>query len=38
MVRITLPDGSVRSYENEVTALQIAEEISSTFAMVSEMP
>ena len=32
MVKITFPDGSVREYENGVTALQIAESISPALA------
>ncbi|NNK83255.1 MAG: threonine--tRNA ligase [Flavobacteriaceae bacterium] len=32
MINITLPDGSVRSYENEITAKDVAKDISEGFA------
>ncbi|MFK2820784.1 threonine--tRNA ligase [Flavobacteriaceae sp. LMIT009] len=32
MINITLPDGSVRSYENSLTAMDIAKDISEGFA------
>src|SRR5678816_1331055 len=32
MIKITLPDGSVREYENGVTSLQIAKSISEGLA------
>ena len=32
MINITLPDGSVRQYESGVTAMQVAESISSGLA------
>ena len=32
MIEITLPDGSVRSYENNITAMDVAKDISEGFA------
>ncbi len=32
MIKITLPDGSVREYESQVTAMQVAESISARLA------
>ena len=32
MIKITFPDGTVREYEKGITALQIAEKISSRLA------
>ena len=32
MINITLPDGSVRSYENSLTAMDVAKDISEGFA------
>ena len=32
MINITLPDGSVRTYENDITAIDVAKDISEGFA------
>ncbi|MBO5874342.1 MAG: TGS domain-containing protein, partial [Rikenellaceae bacterium] len=32
MIKITFPDGTIREYEKGITALQIAEKISSRLA------
>jgi len=32
MIKITLPDGSIRSYENNITAMDVAKDISEGFA------
>ena len=32
MINITLPDGSVRTYENDITAIDVARDISEGFA------